>query len=54
MIFDFAMRSRDHAPLIEALRSVLGPRVAFTLHRGKAQVDLEETVSKPMAIYRSK
>ena len=54
MIFDFAMRSRDHAPLIDALRSVLGPRVVFTLHRGKAQVDLEETVSKPMKLYRSK
>ena len=40
MFFDFAMRSRDHRPLLAALRSVLGPRVPFSLHRGKAQIEL--------------
>lgn len=40
MFFDFAMRSRDHRPLLAALRSVLGPRVPFSLHRAKAQIEL--------------
>ena len=38
MFFDFALTSREYAPVFEAIRDVVGESNAVHLHKGKAQV----------------